>query len=84
MSKKGIDLVAKLFSEMQSVRMELFRMGAEKAKTPDGKADILLAHMLSDGNDAMKDAFMQITSGRYPREDKPIKPKKKTLGRKIA
>ena len=54
MSKSGIKKVAKLFSNMQQLRVELLRSNCDRQ-------DIMLSHMLMDGNDAMKDQFCKIT-----------------------
>jgi hypothetical protein len=81
MSKKGIQLVAKLFADMQALRIELLGMGELQIDKADKHADFLLAQMIENGKDAMSDDFMQITSGRFPHE-KPETKKKKTLGKK--
>jgi len=41
---------------------ELLRIGAKSPSSKSGQQDLLLAHMLSDGKDAMKEAFCKITT----------------------
>lgn len=58
MSKKGLVEAASAFSSMQTSREKLFRMGTE------GKIDhqdILLAQMLEDGKNAMKDRYEKLS-----------------------
>lgn len=58
MSKKGIKLVAGIFTEMQLLRGKLL-------SDINDKQDILLGQMLEKGKDAMKVDFIRITSGKY-------------------
>lgn len=57
MSLDGIKKAAKIFEMMQEVRIELLGMGSKN----NDHQDIYLAQMLSDGNDAMKKRFSQLT-----------------------
>lgn len=64
MSQQGITLAAKMFSDMQQLRLKLIQMGCDdgKAKTPEGKQDILLGHLFEKANDAVKDEFARLVS----------------------
>ena len=57
MSDKGIDLAAKVFRVMQETRNELMKIGVKS----NDHTDILLAQMLENGKDAMKDRFIKLT-----------------------
>ena len=55
MSKQGILKVAKIFSDMQQLRIELLG-------DADDKDDIMLSQMLETGKEAMKQKFIEITA----------------------
>jgi len=59
MSEKGIKMVASIFSQMQTTRHELLKIGIEDGKTD--YQDIRLAQLLETGKEAMKDKFVQLT-----------------------
>ena len=59
MSKKGICIVADIFSQMQEARGKLFNL-ALKGLHVD-KQDICLGQLLDKGKDAMKDRFCELT-----------------------
>ena len=63
MSERGVQLAASVFAAMQNARIELlsFNLG-ETMATAEAKQDILLAHMLEAGKDAMKDRFCAIVA----------------------
>lgn len=66
MSREGINMVAKVFSNMQETREQLLR----HCKKADGlldKQDVLLAQLLETGKDSMKERFAKITimKGEY-------------------
>lgn len=74
MSKKGIQIAAKVFEHMQRARMELLALGCgdvhrdadgrssnPTAKTKSGHQDILLGQLFQNANDAVKDEFSRIT-----------------------
>lgn len=54
MSKQGIRKVAKIFEDMQQLRIELLKNNTDKQ-------DLLLAHMLEEGKETMKDILCSIT-----------------------
>ena len=62
MSKEGIDITAKVFSVMQAARHKLLTLGAGHPSTKSGQADLLMAHMLENGKDAMKVQFEKVTA----------------------
>lgn len=64
MSKQGIKVAARVFSEMQEARNELLKMGTVEPITESSKQDILLGHMLDNAKDAIKDDFVKITSAK--------------------
>jgi len=59
MSKKGIKMVAKIFSDMQETRGQLLQMATQIQ--PVDKQDILLAHLLEHMKDKGKNKFSIIT-----------------------
>jgi hypothetical protein len=61
MSQKGIEIVAKVFSQLQLTRLELLRMGGEDAKSESGHQDMFLGQILEKGKEAMKDDFLKAT-----------------------
>lgn len=60
MSQEGLHKVAKIFSQMQTVRIELLRMGAKA----NDHQDILLGQMIEEGKEAMKIKFCKLTLRR--------------------
>jgi hypothetical protein len=70
MSKAGIELTAQVFSAMQEARVKLLGMKGDNGEID--KQDIVLGQMLGDMNDAFKNRFMQIASGKLYAKDEPM------------
>ncbi len=64
MSKEGIKVAARVFSEMQEARRRLLEMGTVEPITNSSRQDILLGHMFDNAKDAIKDDFAKITSAK--------------------
>jgi len=60
MSMRGIKIVAKVFSDLQTARHELLAMGTKKGKI--NKQDIQLAQLVEEMKEATKNKFNQITT----------------------
>jgi hypothetical protein len=63
MSKEGIELVAKIFSEMQERRIKLLSIGTEQGVVD--WTDIQLASLLLDMKDFAKERFELITLNEH-------------------
>ena len=59
MSMKGIEIVAKVFSDLQTIRQQLLSMGTKKGKID--QQDIQLAQLVEDMKEATKERFSKIT-----------------------
>ena len=66
MSIRGVRVAATIFWNMQDARTKLFTLAARCGlDTVEGQQDVLLARMLEDMNDAVRDRFCKIIEGSY-------------------
>ena len=63
MSVEGVKLTAEAFSFLQETRRKLLQLGTEREvmKTKSAHQDLMLARLMLDANDAIKDDFSRIT-----------------------